>query len=606
MKFSLPRLKAPRISIGRPKFKLPALKLPKLGGREPAAAVAAPKGAPSKLRERAKFWPFGRRRKASAADDSRADQVSGADHLAPSAQESAVAQSEDAQAGDAAPSTETAGIAAPTGDSVAEDSPAASVPDAPEPGAAAPKKRRKTWVLVAAGGALGLIALGAAAWFFVAPWLGLRTAPALEQQADASDAARTNASQTNASKTHDEPKTHDESKTAEGKAGGEGKAGAEHAATTKDSGPPALPSEIEAKVRRLQDVEEKVAAGDVAALAEMPRLIHSLSQELAAAAPQSWTQPRNARALTLFLLSGGESAVGRKVLAVRDPAAAEPALLKGAVAYLEGVDSPERDALLDLEPRQLDPALGAQLAFVQSILLASYDRGRAMARLDLARLLAPGGLVEEAALRREIGLAAEMNEIDKFAALSRQYWMRYRASPYAENFLRQFAAAAARTAQSIDVAQWIQFDEFMEALSPERRKQLFLTMARAAAVAGNSAFADFSARRVLGLAARDSQDAARAQLYGAMANVAGPGSRDAVSGLGAIDRSALPIGDQPLYDAVALVAARLYRPPSQDFSAPPDGVGDLAGGDFGKAESDLAAAAAGLEAAQRSMERKTR
>lgn len=480
------------------------------------------------------------------------------------------------------------------------DEPNATEPNAAEPmaaeavaggeaaeGEARPKKSRKKKLLFAAVGVLALVALGAGGWFFVAPMLGLRAAtpPATAEGGEASG----------------------ENKPGEGGAAAHGDAAAQKAA---EQGPPAEPpvptSEVEAKVRRLQDVEEKVAAGDPTAFVEMPKLIHGLSQDFAAMSPATWSQPRNARALALFLLSGGESGLGRKILAARDPAPAEQGLLKGAVAYLEGVDSRERESLLDLDPRQLDPGLGAQLAFVQSILLAPYDRQRAMAQLDVARLLGPGGLVEEAALRREIGLASDLGDIEKFASLSRQYWMRFRASPYAENFLRQFAVAAARAAQSIGVPQWIQFDEFIEALGLERRKQLFLTMARSAAVAGNDVFADFAARRALGLAAPASPEALRAKLYGAMANIAGPQSHDSAAVLATIDRSALPEGDRPLYDAAVLVAARLYRAPPQDFSTPPQGAGDLAGGEFSKAQSDLAAADASLDAARLSMERKTR
>ena len=45
-----------------------------------------------------------------------------------------------------------------------------------------------------------------------------------------------------------------------------------------------------------------------------------------------------------------------------------------------------------------------------------------------ARLLAPGGLVEEAALRREIALLAEAKDMSRLAILTRQYATRFGAS----------------------------------------------------------------------------------------------------------------------------------------------------------------------------------
>ena len=54
--------------------------------------------------------------------------------------------------------------------------------------------------------------------------------------------------------------------------------------------------------------------------------------------------------------------------------------------------------------------LAGQVAFARSVLETRRDPKAAIARLDWARLLAPGGLVEEAALRREIGLLAEARD----------------------------------------------------------------------------------------------------------------------------------------------------------------------------------------------------
>ena len=47
----------------------------------------------------------------------------------------------------------------------------------------------------------------------------------------------------------------------------------------------------------------------------------------------------------------------------------------------------------------------------------------------------PGGLVEEAALRREVFL---VNDGDKFMSLAGQYLNRFPKSPYAESFFKTF------------------------------------------------------------------------------------------------------------------------------------------------------------------------
>lgn len=356
-------------------------------------------------------------------------------------------------------------------------------------------------------------------------------------------------------------------------------------------------------VRQLQDVQERIAGGDRDAYAELPRLLRAIAQTFGALPPDSWEQKQNARALALYLLSGGASTVGRRIAATHQIAPSDEALVKGAIAYLDGIDCAERDGLLALDPRALDPALGAQVAFVQSILLASVDREKAIARLDLARLLAPGGLVEEAALRREIGLTAEAAEFDKFASLSRQYWGRFRRSPYADNFLNQFMSAVARVAALIKIEQWMELDDFVNGEAPEIRRAIYLAMAKTAAVAGNSAFAFLAAQRALALAPPDTVDRQRALLYRGAAQVAEVTEAQADGLLREIERRRLPVADQPLYDATAMVAARIFRAPERVAAPPPEANTDPV---LTEADARLRDADAAMEDARRSMERKTR
>jgi chemotaxis protein MotC len=356
-------------------------------------------------------------------------------------------------------------------------------------------------------------------------------------------------------------------------------------------------------VRKLQDVQERVAMGDADAFAELPRLVRATAQNFASQPPESWKLKANARALELYLLSGGVSAIGRKIVAAHQLAPSDEALMKGAIAYLDGIDCAERDAMLTLDPRALEAALGAQIAFVQSILLASLDRERAIASLDLARLLAPGGLVEEAALRREIGLLGETTDFAKFAALSRQYGARFRRSPYAENFLRQFLGAAARIGTLIKVEQWADFEDFVGALGDETQRTLYLVMAKAAAVAGNSAFAVLAAQRAAALSAPDSVERQRALLYRAAARVADADIAQSRTSLRDVSRERLPAGDQPLYDATALVSTRIYLAPEKD--APSRETESVVEPAVAQAQASLKEAGAAIEGARNSMERKS-
>jgi chemotaxis protein MotC len=485
--------------------------------------------------------------------------------------------------------------------------PKISLPKFAMPGSALLKSRK----LVIAASVLALIVAGWLAWFIVRPMLtGSRTAapetagPAKETPA-APEKAQAPGKDEKPAPAPEKIQKEQDAKPDKGE-------GEKHQITGDDTKlaaalpPPEPLDEPETLIRRLQDLQERVAAGDAASYAEQPELLHLIARRFEAQPPEIWAKRQDARALILYLLSGGASSVGRKILDAHTFAATETPLAKGAIAYLEGVEGVDRDTLLNLDPLALDVSLGAHVAFVQSILLASLDRPKALAKLDIARLLAPGGLVEEAALRREVGLLSETAEFDKFAGLARQYWERFRNSPYAPNFLSQFLLSAARVSLRIRVAEWTQLDEFINSLKPETRRALYLVVAQTAAVGGNFALGDMAAGRVLDLSPENTVERQRALLFRAAARV---GAADFATGpalLREVDRAKLPSGDQPLYDAAALVSARIFRAPETRFSSPPPGAADAVDAVLARADRSVNDADAAMDSVARSMERKTR
>ncbi len=366
---------------------------------------------------------------------------------------------------------------------------------------------------------------------------------------------------------------------------------------------PSPPGEIEIMVRRLQDLQEKVSAGDGEAFKEMPKHLRRLGRAIFEAPPETWEKKENARALIVYLLSGGNPTAGRKAMASQKLPASDAPIVKAALAYLENVEGPDRDVMLTLDPLTLDPSLGASVAFVQSVLMTPRDRDGALAKLDIARLLAPGGLVEEAALRREVGLLAEARQYEKFASLGRQYWARFRASPYAENFLRQFMLGVARVAVSIKASEWSQLNAFVESLTPETKRNIYLTVAQNASVVGNVDLARMAAQRARDLSPEESQERQRAIVYGALAAVGDADPARSGRLLDGVDREKLPPGDQPLYDAAAYVSGRIYRGPAKGFKEAPPGEANAVDADLARAEKLLAQGDAVIDSARKTMAR---
>ena len=80
--------------------------------------------------------------------------------------------------------------------------------------------------------------------------------------------------------------------------------------------------------------------------------------------------------------------------------------------------------------------------------------------------VAPGTLVEEAAIRRSLLVAEQINDQDRFEMLVRQYLARFRHSIYAGNFRYRFAAALSRSPILDDPAQFPRLDALLEQLGP--------------------------------------------------------------------------------------------------------------------------------------------
>ncbi len=310
-----------------------------------------------------------------------------------------------------------------------------------------------------------------------------------------------------------------------------------------------------AAIRTLQTLQEQIAHGNKAAQAAQPKLMAHIADRLLATDPAAWREPRNARAAVLFVLSGGKPAVMRAVLAKATLPDGFDRLMKGALAYGEGDDAAARDLLGGIDPRGLPSVLGGHLALVQATLLSSEDNARANKLLDLARLLVPGTLVEEAALRRQIFMLTGPDALDKFAFLSREYIRRYRGSIYADNFKLRLTMMGARLASLGDVANLNKFDSILVELPTSEQLAFHLAIAKAALIQGKAAAARSSADKAATMAAEQSPDAIRSKLYAGAALVVSDNSATGRAMLESIDPAQLGAEDTELRDAALAVAS---------------------------------------------------
>ena len=325
-------------------------------------------------------------------------------------------------------------------------------------------------------------------------------------------------------------------------------------------------------VRALQSLQDQVARGNARAHASQPVLMARIAEQFAVMKPERWKEPRNARAAVLFVLSGGSNSVLQQLLDSRVPLELDEKLVKGLLAYGSGHKAQAAEMLHAVDARSLDASIAGHVAYVQAELAAEKEPAKAFAYLDEARLLAPGTLIEEAASRRQIALAASDASTDRYRALAVRYLRRFPGSIYAGGFRNQFATDIAVNINASETQQLKSLDDTLRALSGSERRDVCLVLAKVALDKGKAALARFAATAAVQAAEPGSPEQARAQLLLAVALVVTEDLEKGVETLAGIERASLGDVEASLVDAALAVAEQIRRPVAEQVSAlqPPD------------------------------------
>ncbi|MBV8103079.1 MAG: hypothetical protein JO223_00335 [Hyphomicrobiales bacterium] len=312
----------------------------------------------------------------------------------------------------------------------------------------------------------------------------------------------------------------------------------------------------------LQRIQIRMAQGDKSAYAAQLKQLTAMGAAIASAKPETWKDRRKVDSLVIYVLSGG--ALRDVTPLLKDDAIPEPdrTLARGAFAYITSHEADALDLLSKIDLSALEARLAGQIAFARSVLETKRDPKAAASFLDWARLVAPGGLVEEAALRREIALIAEAGDATRVAMLTRQYATRFGASLYAADFFRELAGLIARFGLADDPANYQLLSAAAASLAPDARRDFLLTLAKAAIVNARFDAASAAAGEVLKSAPRESADEARARLYLDAGRLLSDGYDAARADLQAIAAAKLDRSDAGLLASVRAVAAQLRAAPS--------------------------------------------
>jgi chemotaxis protein MotC len=324
-----------------------------------------------------------------------------------------------------------------------------------------------------------------------------------------------------------------------------------------DDTPPLEPYQM---VRSLQHVQDRVAVGDHAALPIQRRLLEMIDERLRKASAAELMQPSNLQAMLVYAMSGGNPATLKSILLRLHLEERDSRIAAGILGYLNGGTRNASAVLKSVDPMREPAEIGSFIALLKGSLASLEDPKGALKLLDQARLLSPGSLVEEAALRRSIALAATVEDAGRFVRHADQYARGYIRSPYASQFADAVVSGVIKLNDRIDLAA---VDDVVGLMNPEQQKVIYLRIARRAAIDGLVELSKYAAAKAdaVDLPAEGEKDP-RLLLYTSLTSVATEPVETIRARIGRIDRAKLSEGDRELLDAVLAVSNGIVDEPA--------------------------------------------
>lgn len=200
------------------------------------------------------------------------------------------------------------------------------------------------------------------------------------------------------------------------------------------SGCNAHAEDVASLVRNLNLFQNRMAMGDISARTLAAQQFDTIERVLSKADFTIDTDEKTVRAVIIYLMCGGAAPKERNGLPAKSVSRNVSELLDASLLYSDGKDGGVPKELMKIDPKSVPQTVGGHLALVQAGALIDNDNERAQSLLDLARLLMPGSLIEEAALRRQIAIIDPARDPEKIVLLSFRYLSQYSNSPYARNF----------------------------------------------------------------------------------------------------------------------------------------------------------------------------
>ncbi|MEZ2222489.1 chemotaxis protein MotC [Rhizobium sp. RCC_161_2] len=312
-------------------------------------------------------------------------------------------------------------------------------------------------------------------------------------------------------------------------------------------------------LRSLEFIQDSVVAGDSSA-GEMQRfMLSTIDERLRGADKSVFDDSRNVDAALIYAMSGGNPATLEYLMSRDVNGNFDNRVADVLRKYLNGKGLLVVNTLADIAREYRDKKIGPYLSLVAANVMSAKNPKEALKLYDWARLTSPGTIVEESALRRSLALSADAGMVPQGLGYASRYTRRFLHSPYASQFADLFVQLVVDHNADVKQQDIIEILSFMD---PPRQREVYLRMARRAAIAGKADLAALASGRAQAIA-NDGSDAFSA-LAGFYGGVAGVSSSDMGAAIRKIDQ--MPAGelnqqDRALREAARIVADEILRAP---------------------------------------------
>jgi len=315
--------------------------------------------------------------------------------------------------------------------------------------------------------------------------------------------------------------------------------------------------QVAAGVDRLALLQDAVAAGRMEALQAQKSLLPAVGQSLSTL--KGTRSPQIVTLIVAYVLSGGDPLVVGRVSKVMDVDPADRRLLDGSTLFMEGDLRKASGLLSKVDPVRLPARICGRIALAQAQLANASSRQE---RYAVALSAMPGTLIEESALRRSTLSYAEAREEAPFWRRLERYQRRFPNSVFAGNFWKEVTATVAAWASKEPLRNLPRLDVILAMQPVAERRQIYLHLARQAAVLGNSELTVFAAHRLQRLAVEGSTEEQLGLLYSSLYRIVSQNGDAALGSLRSIRADRLGPADKALLAAGLDIGHQIERPVS--------------------------------------------